>query len=112
MVAGGAGPDFGDYPAGFRFGRLACDLVDQRGLQRFKGRTYVVFGNLVMPWTKHVRTGRDLVRRAFDAANATGDLPFATLSYNNLITNLLAAGYPLLAVHPQAEEGLHFAATC
>jgi PAS domain S-box-containing protein len=104
-----AGPRFGDYAAGFRFGRLAYDLVDQRGLQRFKARTYVMFGNLVMPWTKHVRTGRDLVRRAFDAANATGDLPFATLSCSNLITNLLAAGDPLVDVQREAEEGLEFA---
>jgi hypothetical protein len=104
-----AGPRFGDYAAGFRFGRLAYDLVDQRGLQRFKARTYVMFGNLVMPWTKHVRTGRDLVRRAFDVANAVGDLTFATLSYNNLITNLLAVGDPLVDVQREAEEGLEFA---
>ena len=104
-----AGPRFGDYASAFRFGRLACDLVEQRGLQRFKGRTYVTFGNVIMPWTKHVRTGRDLVRRAFDAANATGDLPFATLTCSNLITNLLAAGDPLADVQREAEEGLEFA---
>ncbi len=104
-----AGPRFGDYAAGFRFGRLAYDLVDQRGLQRFKARTYVTFGSLVMPWTKHVRTGRDLVRRASDVANAIGDLMFATLSYNNLITNFLAAGDPLVDVQREAEQGLEFA---
>ncbi|HSU64901.1 MAG TPA: hypothetical protein VLJ12_13660, partial [Burkholderiales bacterium] len=109
MAAAVAGPRFGDYSAGFRFGRLARDLVDQRGLQRFKARTYVVFGNLVMPWTKHVRTGRDLVRRAFDVANAIGDLTFAALSSNNLITNLLAAGDPLADVQREAEQGLEFA---
>src|SRR5215471_19373311 len=74
-----AGPRFGDYAAGFRFGRLGYDLVEHRGLQRFKARTYMVFGNLVMPWTKHVRTGRDLIRRSFEVANAIGDLPYATL---------------------------------
>ena len=104
-----AGPHFGDYDAGFRFGRLAYDLVEQRGLQRFKARTYMLFGNLVMPWTKHVRTGRDLVRRAFDVANAIGDLTFATYSCNSLITNLLAAGDPLVDVQREAEEGLEFA---
>jgi PAS domain S-box-containing protein len=104
-----AGPRFGDYASAFRFGRLACDLVDQRGLQRFKARTYLVFGNLVMPWTKHVSAGRDLIRRAFDAANAIGDLPFSTLSCNHLITNLLAAGDPLVDVQRKAEEGLEFA---
>ena len=38
-----AGPRFGDYASAFRFGQLACDLVEQRGFQRFKARTYVVF---------------------------------------------------------------------
>ena len=30
-----------------------------------------------MPWTRHVRAGRDLLRRAFEAANKIGDLTFA-----------------------------------
>ena len=55
----------------------------------------MAFGNFVMPWTRHVRTGRDLVRRAFDIANKAGDLTFAAYSCNNLNTNLLAAGDPL-----------------
>ena len=90
-----AGPHFGNYQAGFRFGRLGYELVEKRGLKRFQARTYMSFGNLVMPWTRHVRAGRDLVRRAFDAANKIGDLTFAAYSCNDLNTNLLAAGDPL-----------------
>ena len=90
-----AGPHFGDYQGGFPFGRLGYDLVEKRGLRRFQARIYMAFGNHVMPWTRHVRTGRDLVRRAFEAANKIGDLTFAAYSCNNLITNLLAAGDPL-----------------
>jgi PAS domain S-box-containing protein len=104
-----AGPHFHNYEAGFRFGRLGYDLVDKRGLHRFLARTYMSFGNLVMPWTKHVRSGRDLVRRAFDAANKIGDLTFAAYSCNNLNTNLLAAGDPLAEAQREAEHGLEFA---
>jgi len=89
------GPLFGDYRAGFRFGRLGYELVEKRGLHRYQARAYMSFGNLVMPWTKHIQTGRDLVRRAFDAANKIGDLTFAAYSCNNLNTNLLGAGDPL-----------------
>jgi PAS domain S-box-containing protein len=67
------------------------------------------FGNLVIPWTRHVRSGRDLVRRAFDAANSIGDLTFAAYSCNNLNTNLLAAGDPLGDAQQEAEHGLEFA---
>ena len=62
-----------------------------------------------MPWTKHVRACRDLVRRAFEAANKIGDLTFAAYSCNNLNTNLLAAGDPLAEVQREAEHGLEFA---
>src|SRR5215471_11893035 len=104
-----AGPRFGDYDAGFRFGRLGYDLVEQRGLHRFKDRIYMLFGHLIMPWTKHVRTGRDLVRRASDVANAIGALRFAANYSTNVITNLLAAGDPLVDVQREAEEGLQLA---
>jgi PAS domain S-box-containing protein len=104
-----AGPHFGDYQAGFRFGRLGYDLVEQRGLKRFQARTYMNFGNVVLPWTRHVRTGRDLLRRGFEAANRIGDLIFAAYCCHHLTTNLLAAGDPLDEVQGEAERGLAFA---
>jgi PAS domain S-box-containing protein len=104
-----AGPHFGDYQAGFRFGRLGYDLVEQRGLKRFQARTYMVFAAHVMPWTKHVRAGRDLLRCAFEAANKIGDLCFATYNCINLNTNLLTAGDPLTEVQHEVGHGLEFA---
>jgi PAS domain S-box-containing protein len=104
-----AGPRFGDYQAGFRFGRLGYDLVEQRGLKRFQARIYFNFGSLVTPWTRHVRRGRDLVRRAFETANQSGDLNFAAYCYAHLNTNLLVAGDPLDEVQGEAERGLAFA---
>src|SRR5262249_46017185 len=104
-----AGPHFGNYKAGFRFGRLGYELVEKRGLKRFRARTYMLFGSHVMPWSKHVRTCRDLINRAFQAANKIGDPVFAAYSCNNLNTNLLAAGDPLAEVQREAENGLEFA---
>ena len=104
-----AGPNFGNYKAGFRFGQLGYELVEKRGLKRFQARTYMLFGGHVMPWTKHVRACRDLVHRAFEVANKIGDLTFAAYSCNNLNTYLLAAGDPLPEVQRKAEHGLEFA---
>src|SRR5262245_742191 len=103
-----AGPRFGNYDAASRFGRLGYELVEKRGLKRFQARIYIDFGNVIMPWTRHVQAGRDLVCRAFDAANEIGDLTFATYSINHLITNLIAAGDPLAKVQREAESGLGF----
>jgi PAS domain S-box-containing protein len=104
-----AGPRFGDYRAAYRFGRLGYDLVEGRGLTRFQARTYMDFGNVVLPWTKHIRAGRELVRRAFEAATKVGDLTYAAYCGNELNTNLLAAGDPLAEVEHEAERGLAFA---
>src|SRR4029077_6711684 len=35
-----AGPRFGNYKDGFRFGRLGYELVEKRGLKRYQARTY------------------------------------------------------------------------
>jgi PAS domain S-box-containing protein len=104
-----AGPHFGDYQTGFRFARLGYELVEQRGLKQSQAKVYMNVGNLVTPWAQHVRTGRDLIRRAFDIAVKAGDLTFAGYSCNNLNTNLLAAGDPLDESQREAERGLAFA---
>ena len=104
-----AGACFGDYPAGFRFGQLGYDLVEKRGLKRFQARTYNNFAVQVLPWTRHVKAIRDLLRRAFEAANEIGDLTFAAFSCANLNTNLLVAGDPLVEVQIAAERSLAFA---
>jgi len=104
-----AGPRFGDYEAGFRFGRLGYQLVEQRGLRRFQPATYMVFGGIVLPWAKHVREGRDLIRRAFEVANQIGDLTYAGYSSHFIVTNLLTSGAPLSEVQREAENGLSFA---
>jgi PAS domain S-box-containing protein len=104
-----AGPRFDNYEGGFRFGQLGYALVEKGSLHRYRARTYMAFGSFVMPWTRHVRTGRDLIRRAFDVANRTGDLTFGAYSCNNLNTNLLAAGDALGETQGEAERGLEFA---
>ena len=104
-----AGPRFGDYQAGFRFGQLGYELVEQRGLKRLQAGTYLLFGGHVIPWARHIRASRDLLRRAFDAANATGDLTMAAFSREQLSKNLLAAGEPLVEAQRDAENALEFA---
>src|ERR1700687_2500959 len=103
-----AGACFGDYQAGFRFGQLGYDLVEKRGLKRFQARTYNNFAVQVLPWTRHVKAVRDLLRRAFEAANKIGDLTFAAYSCANLNSHLLAAGDPLVEVQREVEHGLAF----
>ncbi|WP_437330858.1 sensor histidine kinase [Sorangium sp. So ce381] len=102
------GSRFGDYRAGYRFGKLGLDLVDKHGLDRFKARVYLDFGVLVNPWTRHVRTCIELLRRVFDMASETGDLTFAAFARNASIVMLLAKAEPLGDVQHEAESALAF----
>ncbi len=67
------------------------------------------FANVVTPWTQPVRAASRVLRRAFEAAQETGDLTFAAYARNTSITNLLAAGAPLGEVEREAEDALAFA---
>src|SRR5580700_10773716 len=106
QLARKAGSRFGDYGAGFRFGQLGCELVDRRGLKRFEAATYFCFSLYVEPWTKHVRGCRDLLRRAFEAANRIGDLLYGIYTCGCLNSTLLFAGELLPEVRGEAEHGL------
>jgi len=103
------GSNLGQYQTGFRFGKLALDLVEKRGLDRFKGRVYSCFGHHILPWTQHLHNGRVWNRLGFNAAKESGDLAFAAFSCSNMVANLLAGGDPLEEVQREAENGLQFA---
>jgi PAS domain S-box-containing protein len=99
---------FGNYQAGRRFGRLGLDLVEKRGLERFRARVYLVFAVHVVNWTQNLSMSRDLLRRAFAAAQETGDLSYVAYSCVDLVTNFLASGDPLGEAEREAENGLEF----
>lgn len=104
-----AGQRFGDYQAGYRFGLLGCELVDRRGLRRFEAKTFLCFSIFVARWLKPVRTCRELLRRAFAAANRIGDLAYGAFAGNNLNSDLIFAGEPLPEVQCEAEHGRAYA---
>ena len=56
-----------------------------------------------------MRVSRDLMRRAFEAANRIGDLTYGAYTCENLNSDLLFAGERLADVQAEAERGLAFA---
>ncbi len=104
-----AGACFGDYRAGFRFGQLGYELIERRGIKRFEASTFLCFAMFVVRWMKHVRACRDLLRRAFDAANRIGDLMYGAYTCTQLNADRLFAGEPLREVQGDTEHGLAFA---
>src|SRR3954453_17423086 len=98
---------FGQFDAGYRFGRLGCELVERPGLQRFQARTFETFG-FGVPWTQHVRKGREFLFRGFELASRIGEISYAGYACGQLTTNYLMAGDSLMEAQEQAEHGLAF----
>ena len=100
---------FKDHATAFRFGQLAVNLVDRRGLEAWKARVYVAFAHCIVPWARPLRSAQVWQRRALDAAIRMGDLNYASLSFGCLGSAMLAWGEPLAEVEREAETGLSFA---
>ncbi|MGV7214671.1 AAA family ATPase [Bradyrhizobium sp. UFLA05-112] len=102
-----AGPRFGQYIEGYRFGKSACDLLERRGLTDFGAKTYVAFA-IVVPWTRPLREGIEPSRRAFQLAKDHGDPTYASLASRGLSSILLASGHPLDQFEREAQDALAF----
>ena len=100
------GVRFGQYAAAYRFGLLAIDLVDKKGLDRAKTRVYWGVGAWVVPWVRHLREARPVLRRSLESCENWRPLPYYLMwIYSSLVTHGLASGEPLADVHHEAEEG-------
>jgi len=96
-----AGYRFGDYAAGYRLGKLACDLIEGRGLTRFGAKTYLNVA-LLTPWTRPARESIEAAQRAFQMANEQGDPTFAAYALSTLSSRRLASGEQLDRVAREA----------
>ncbi len=99
-----AGTRFGDHKAGFLLGQVGYTLVERSWLQRFKARTYMLFAAHVIPWARNIKSGRDVLRSAFDAADKDCDIAFAQYSLFNLTSILFASGDLLSEIQEIAEQ--------
>ena len=102
------GPAFHRYVDGYRFGKLAVDLVEKHGFIDYKAKLYVATG-LVSFWTQPIETSIDFLRTTFDSGIETGDLMFACYSWDNLLPAFLVRGDQLDEVWRESEKGLAFA---
>jgi len=102
------GPVFHRYHEGYRFARLACDLIEKHGFVASRAKVYASFGG-VAGWTQPITSAIDINRVTFRAAIETGDLAFACYSMIQSITYLLLRNDPLDGVWRESEMGLDFA---
>ncbi|MEA2655837.1 MAG: hypothetical protein QOI23_1202, partial [Chloroflexota bacterium] len=101
------GPTFRRYFDGYRFGKLACDLVEKHGFLAYRARIYHSM-EMVVVWTQPIGIAVDYIRAAFRAGVEAGELSIACYSCNHTITDLLTRGDHLDEVWRESVRGLDF----
>ena len=77
------GPVFHRYREGYRFAKLACDLVEKHGFIADRAKVHLAMGMAAF-WTQPITTAIDFMRAAFRTAIETGDLTFACYSVDQI----------------------------
>ncbi len=67
---------FQRYADGYRFGKLARDLVEAHGFAAYRAKVYLSM-EMVALWTQPIEAGIELIRAAFRAGAELSDLAFA-----------------------------------
>ena len=99
------GSVFHRYGDGYRFAKLACDLVDNRGFIAYQPKVYHAAGTVAF-WTQPIGAAIDFMSSTVRTAIETGDLTFACYGMNQLVTGLLLRNDPLDAVWRETEAAL------
>jgi PAS domain S-box-containing protein len=104
FLLGGA---FHRYRDGYRFAKLACDLVEKHGLMANRAKVYVASG-VVAPWTQPIVDAIDFVRKGIRTAIEMGEALNACHAMFVHVSFLLARNDPLDAVWRESETSLDF----
>ncbi len=96
------------YGEGYRFARLARDLVEKHDFIAIKGKVYLSLGSIAV-WTQPIATALDFQRTAFRAAIETGDLIWACYCTFQSMADVLMRNDPLDVVWRESETALDFA---
>ena len=98
------GSVFHRHSEGYRFAKLACDLVEKHAFVAAQAKVYATMGTIAF-FTQPIATAIGFNRAAFRAAIETGDLTFACHSMMQAVTTLLLRNDPLDAVWRETERG-------
>ena len=99
---------FHRYGDGYRFNKLACDLVEKHGFIASRTKCYLSLG-VVAVWTRPIAIAMDSIRTAFRAGVELGELTYACIAAVYPVKYLLLRGDPLDLVWRESEMALDFA---
>jgi predicted ATPase/signal transduction histidine kinase/CheY-like chemotaxis protein len=95
--------EFRRHDDGYRFGKLAVDLVDERGFDIDPARVQYAMG-LIVSWMKPLAISIDFFRAACRSGVETGDLIYATYAASEVLIRLILTGVALDEVWRESER--------
>ncbi|WP_257463510.1 AAA family ATPase [Archangium lipolyticum] len=101
------GPTFHRYQDGYRFVRVACDLVEKHHYLAVKAKVLYFMGKITF-WNRPLPEALGYYKTAFQVSIETGDLAHACYCSNTILTTLLTQGVPLSEAYRESEVRLDF----
>jgi PAS domain S-box-containing protein len=100
---------FDEFRDGYRFGKLACELVQRPGFGSYGAEAFSGFGGTTLVWSRPLREAIDILRTCSRLARDSGKLLYVAVSLTNNVSTMLAMGEPLDAVYEASMSALEFA---
>ena len=85
----------GDIESGYKFGKLAIDLLNKLDAKEFKIKTLVVVNSFIIHWKKHLRETLQPLLDAYQFGIEAGEPEFASISANLYCRHSYFAGREL-----------------
>ncbi|MDJ0761412.1 MAG: AAA family ATPase [Myxococcota bacterium] len=86
---------FFDIENGYKWGKLAVDLVEKLQIKETKARVLLVFWFMINPWKNSIHESLDPLLETYKIGLETGDLEFSAHSANTYCISLYFAGVDL-----------------
>ncbi len=87
-----------EFEAGYKFGQLALDLVEQGDLINIKSRVFQIFYGHVAPHKQHINACIESLISAYQIGRENGDIEFSSYAIHVYCYHLYALGRPLSEV--------------
>ncbi|MDY7075516.1 MAG: PAS domain S-box protein [Chloroflexota bacterium] len=94
----------GEIELGYRFGKLALEVVDKLGAKGVRAKVYYVFGDMINHWKKHYREDIEYLLEAYKSGSETGDIAFASYAVNHYAITSFLIGEPLTKVREKLDR--------
>jgi len=104
MIACGA---LGEIDSGYRFGKLALDLIDISDYKQLKSKIYFCFYNFARHWKYPLKEARGYFIEAYQIGIESGDIEYACYNIFGLTLNLFWSGESLEYISKAQDQHLN-----